>query len=269
MKLLPRVSLPTQHPYLSNKYTQWYYNIISHAINRGKIDVYTEKHHIIPRSMGGTDRKTNLARLTAREHCLVHLLLVRMTEKENHYKMVTAIWYMLHSYKTDDSYRLNSRVFQKIREIHSSIQRERQKLRRASDETRAKQSAAHKGRVKSPEHLANLAASQKGKKLSPEAIAKRTATRRANGNYAHSEEHKNKLRGRKQSPELIAKRIAPLIGQKHSPERVEKRRQALLGRKLSEEHKEKIRAAHMGKSRTPESIAKGRATKAANRLAKE
>jgi hypothetical protein len=38
----------------------------------------TERHHILPRSMGGTDDWDNLVRLTPREHYLAHLLLYRM-----------------------------------------------------------------------------------------------------------------------------------------------------------------------------------------------
>lgn len=39
---------------------------------------YYETHHIIPRSLGGTDAAQNLVRLTVREHWLAHCLLVRM-----------------------------------------------------------------------------------------------------------------------------------------------------------------------------------------------
>lgn len=38
-------------------------------------NVYYEKHHIIMRSMGGTDESNNLVHLTAREHFIAHLLL--------------------------------------------------------------------------------------------------------------------------------------------------------------------------------------------------
>lgn len=50
--------------------------IIDHAKTRtlGK-EIYTEKHHIIPKSMNGMDVKENLVRLTAREHYLIHWLL--------------------------------------------------------------------------------------------------------------------------------------------------------------------------------------------------
>ena len=42
--------------------------------------IYSEIHHIIPRSFGGSDNQANLVRLTAREHFIVHFLLYK------HYK---------------------------------------------------------------------------------------------------------------------------------------------------------------------------------------
>lgn len=36
---------------------------------------YSERHHIIPRSLGGSDKKHNLVRLLPREHYIAHLLL--------------------------------------------------------------------------------------------------------------------------------------------------------------------------------------------------
>ena len=39
--------------------------------------IYTEKHHIIPRSEGGADTDENLVELTAREHFLAHYLLAK------------------------------------------------------------------------------------------------------------------------------------------------------------------------------------------------
>ncbi len=38
---------------------------------------YREIHHIIPRSLGGTNDKSNLIALTGREHYIAHLLLAR------------------------------------------------------------------------------------------------------------------------------------------------------------------------------------------------
>lgn len=40
-------------------------------------NIYTEKHHIIPRSEGGTDEENNLVKLYPREHFIAHWLLYR------------------------------------------------------------------------------------------------------------------------------------------------------------------------------------------------
>jgi hypothetical protein len=55
---------------------------------------YTEKHHIIPKSLGGADRKDNLVRLTPKEHFICHLLLPKMVEGPAVYKMVFAFFRM-------------------------------------------------------------------------------------------------------------------------------------------------------------------------------
>jgi len=72
-----------------NKYSRIYYSIIERAKSREKIG-YTETHHILPKSLGGTDEPSNLVELTAREHFICHLLLPKMTEGESYYKMVYA-----------------------------------------------------------------------------------------------------------------------------------------------------------------------------------
>jgi hypothetical protein len=77
-----------------NKYTIIYYALIERAqsANRSKTDgIYYESHHIIPKSLGGNDRKTNLVLLTAREHLVAHLLLARIVQKCDTYRMVNAI----------------------------------------------------------------------------------------------------------------------------------------------------------------------------------
>ena len=78
--------------YLQNKYTRWYYNIISHAKARIlSSDIYVEKHHIIPKSLGGNNSKENIALLTAREHFICHLLLIKMTTGNACIKMKFAL----------------------------------------------------------------------------------------------------------------------------------------------------------------------------------
>lgn len=60
-----------------------------------KFDGYTELHHIIPRSLGGSNDKDNLVALSAREHFICHLLLVKIHKNTSgYYKMVKAFMMM-------------------------------------------------------------------------------------------------------------------------------------------------------------------------------
>ena len=80
--------------YISNKYTKWYYNIINNAKIREKPKSCLEQHHIIPKSLGGTNVKTNLVFLTTKEHYIVHHLLTKMLTGKNKAKMNVAYWSM-------------------------------------------------------------------------------------------------------------------------------------------------------------------------------
>jgi len=58
-------------------YRKHYDKLINRAIDR-KIDGYTEKHHIVPRCMGGNNETSNLVCLTPEEHYVAHQLLVKI-----------------------------------------------------------------------------------------------------------------------------------------------------------------------------------------------
>src|ERR1700676_177792 len=64
--------------FLDNKYTYWYNTIIAHR-KMNAFNGYVEKHHILPRSMGGLDDDENIVKLSAREHFVCHRLLAKMT----------------------------------------------------------------------------------------------------------------------------------------------------------------------------------------------
>lgn len=83
------------YQFLDNKYTLIYYKLINRAKTR-ILDGYVEKHHIIPRCLLKTN---NVVKLTAREHLLCHLLLTKMTEGIDNYKMQWALNWMRSSSK--------------------------------------------------------------------------------------------------------------------------------------------------------------------------
>ena len=60
-------------------YNKIYNNLIDKCKNTDyPSDTYTEKHHIIPKCMGGTNESSNLVQMSAREHIMAHILLSKI-----------------------------------------------------------------------------------------------------------------------------------------------------------------------------------------------
>jgi len=100
--------------YLLNKYTKWYDNIIGSARLR-VIDGYTENHHIIPKSFGGSNKEENLVRLTAREHFICHLLLIKMTHGKQQQQMIHSAHFLLTNGK------IKSRTYEMVKRMKSDL----------------------------------------------------------------------------------------------------------------------------------------------------
>jgi len=62
-------------------YLKIYNNLIEKSKNRVLV-CYTEKHHIVPKCIGGSDDISNLASLTPEEHFVAHQLLVKIYPHE-------------------------------------------------------------------------------------------------------------------------------------------------------------------------------------------
>jgi hypothetical protein len=107
--------------FINNKYTSIYYRIIDNSRNRIlPKEVYKERHHIIPKSLGGTNSVDNLVWLTGREHLICHLLLVRMTEGKFKSKMISAAWSMANLENNNQTRKkLNARQYSSLREQFS------------------------------------------------------------------------------------------------------------------------------------------------------
>lgn len=77
-------------------YERIYHSIINNRLNNSVLNEYTECHHILPKSLGGTDDKSNLVNLLAREHFICHLLLTKMYKEESieWIKMMKAFMYI-------------------------------------------------------------------------------------------------------------------------------------------------------------------------------
>ena len=75
---------------------------------------YTEKHHRLPKCMGGSDEEGNLIILTAREHYIAHKMLFR----ENKYdtSLTTAFHMMTNAQKGGRKYNVTSRDYSSAKE---------------------------------------------------------------------------------------------------------------------------------------------------------
>lgn len=178
-----------QHkPHLS----KFYFTLMKRAQDRQIPASYNEKHHIIPKSCGGSNDRTNIAHLLPREHLVAHALLVRMTVGEARRSMVFALSCMFRRGKKNGGRTTNTRLEAKSRQLVS----EERKGRTFSEEHKAKLRAARAGRPLSAEHLAKLVA----------------AASKARSEKGLSEETKQKLsraltgrQGRKHTDETRAK----------------------------------------------------------------
>lgn len=93
------------------RYTSFIQSRQNRTISEG---TYTEKHHILPRSLGGSDEPENIIELTAREHFVAHLILWKVYGGP----MATAFWMMHH---TRFGFACNGRIYENLRiEIQNS-----------------------------------------------------------------------------------------------------------------------------------------------------
>ena len=181
-----------------NKYTRWYHNIIEQARNR-ITDGYIERHHIIPRSLGGSNDASNLVNLTAREHFICHWLLTKMHAGEARGKMISALYLMQGKNQYQVRY-INSKVYSTLREEYSQYISNLNKGRVQPLTENIKQKAAQTGRKRasfSEEWRAKMSASKLGENNTRYGVEVSEETRKKIG---------DKIRGRKQTTEEKARR---------------------------------------------------------------
>ena len=230
--------------FLDNKYYKWYKELTSKQDR--SLECYTEKHHIIPRSMGGKDTNKNLVVLTAREHYIAHLLLTKCVEKKYIGKMLHAYVMMA---KVKDSnqkrfYKINSRIFEARKIESNKLKREY----RHTKEARENISKNLKGIPKpefTEEHKKNISKGHKGQKAWNKGLK---------GVIKATEETKAKMResakGRIVSEETRKKLSEVQKGRVRNPlseETKQKMRDSSPHTKMSDEHRAKISELQRGK----------------------
>lgn len=176
--------------------------------------VYYERHHIIPKCLGGNNTKENLVLLTGREHFLVHWLLAEIHQ-------IDKLWFAFNSMcilTKDKRYVPSSRVVGFAKEENSKNLSKLFKGIAPSDKCIAAVKLANTGRKQSEMQKQALHIANKGKKITAE--HKNAISLKNNGrklppkseeyyqkmsNIRWSEEAKLKVRGRKRPPEAVIK----------------------------------------------------------------
>lgn len=200
--------------FVENKYWRWYVALCGRARER-KLSQGCEKHHVQPKSLGGTDVVANLVSLTFREHFLAHWLLIKCTTGAAKRKMSLALWAMT---RVRDGRRIVAGwQYKRAREAHYEavigrivLPETRQRIRlvkqNPTEQTREKLRQAARNR--SPEWRAKIAASNRSREVTDEA---RANMRAANLRRPHRPEHSAKLMGHEVSAETRAKMSAARI----------------------------------------------------------
>lgn len=145
---------------MENKYASWYYSIISKVLLQERSLEKAEKHHIIPRCIGGDDSEQNIVELAPREHFLCHWLLTKMYDGVAKQKLYHAFWMMTTRNKNKDS-----RLYQRAKETRYSLFPVWNKGKSLSKEHKAKLKANHvgmTGKVHSEETKAKMSQASKG-----------------------------------------------------------------------------------------------------------
>lgn len=170
--------------FIDNHYTEHYFKIIKYAQKRCSSSVsrkqvreilgYAEKHHIVPKSIGGTSDLNNLVWLTASEHFECHLLLTNMLKGPARRKMLSAATRMMNkqSHSQLREYELpaySDKIRQMCAEEHSAYMKQKHAGernpfygRKHTEESKKKISNGGKGIKKSDEARKKISDAKKG-----------------------------------------------------------------------------------------------------------
>jgi hypothetical protein len=133
-------------------YQKIYNQIIERAQTR-QLKGYKEKHHIIPKCMGGGNDRSNLVELTAREHFLCHKLLCEI------YPTNPKLWYALFLMtigkqrpQNANLYKIGSREYERIKTVFI----EQSKLKKVTNKHKNQISKANSKKVLQYDFEGNL-----------------------------------------------------------------------------------------------------------------
>jgi hypothetical protein len=147
-------------------YLNRYNNIIQHFQNT-IVEGYYEKHHIIPKCLGGTDEKTNLVLLPTRVHFIAHALLHKAYPNEP--KLAQAFGMMVARNKYHNGRKYSSRLYEMSKLARSNAMKGIPRPEWVKEKLRVpKLNKENYKKPKSKEHAENISKSLIGKKKTKE-----------------------------------------------------------------------------------------------------
>lgn len=206
-------------------YKKIYADLVDRSRSRQLLG-YSEKHHVVPRCLGGVDTPSNIVELLAREHFIAHQLLIKIFP-DSHGLSVAAFLMARRLNKAGSQSKEYGWIRERFAAIHS--QRMKEKVFEIT-QPRLDYYVSRKGIPLSDAHKENVARALRGRVFTPETIAKMSLA--ANRKPPHSQETKEKI-----SQGLIGN--SRRKGIPNSPQLKLKIRNAHLGRKQSQEEKDK------------------------------
>ena len=220
-------------------YNEFINNILE---TRGRFacgEEYHERHHIVPRCMGGSNEENNFIDLYAREHFIAHKLLA--IEHSDNQKLVYAFWMMAHCKSNkQDRYECTPEEYEEAK-IAFSI---------AWSENHSGENAPMYGKHLSEEARKKISDAKKGNRHTQEARDKMSENHadvfgENNPWYGKhpSEETREKMRNA-WTDERRAKNSAIHKGKTLSNETIEKLRAQHIGVKLTNETRKKMSESH-------------------------
>jgi HNH endonuclease len=151
------------------------YEKFINSLRNQVVEGYSEVHHIVPVSMGGSNDKDNLIALTARQHFVAHWILAKALSGS-----AARAFFMMSNFGKYG--KVNSNTYEKARKEYSklvSIQMRSRKPLAFTPEHREKLRQAKLGKKLTAEHRANVGKAQLGRKLSEETKRKISESKRA------------------------------------------------------------------------------------------
>lgn len=183
-------------------YQKIYTTLIDRATRRVS-EGYVEKHHIVPRCLGGTDAKENIVNLYPEEHYLAHLLLCKVNKGNQ--KLLYAAMNMTTGSMINNGKR-NNKAYGWLRRQYAESMSGDNNPNRRDPEIQKKAALKRVGQKRTEETKVRMSTAQKGRTFSEE--TKRKMAESAKNRSPISEETRAKLKSRTPNKGMLGKTMS-------------------------------------------------------------